>query len=127
MEQHRNLRLCSTCIRNWHRLCQPNFDTFCAVTYPDRMPDTSTAPPNLRSTKREEARTRILDAFIKLLTNGAADLSHDAVADCAGVARRTVYRYFPDRQALMDGALLRVRDLAGPQVTYPKSPEELLS
>jgi AcrR family transcriptional regulator len=91
------------------------------------MPDRTPAPPRLRSTKREEARTRILDAFIKLLTDGAADLSHDAVADRAGVARRTVYRYFPDRQTLMDGALLRVRDLAGPQVTYPKSPEELLS
>ena len=91
------------------------------------MPDTTAAPRTLRSTKREDAGTRILDAFIALLTDGAADLSHDAVADRAGVARRTVYRYFPDRQALMDGALLRVRDLAGPQVTYPKSPEELLS
>ena len=85
------------------------------------------AKEGLRSTKKQEVCERILDAFLALLTEGAADLSHDAVAQRAGVGRRTVYRYFPDRTALMDGALLRVRELAGPQVTYPSSAEELLS
>ena len=84
----------------------------------------SSAP--LRDTKKRQARERILDSFIELLTEGDADLSHDAVAARSGVARRTVYRYFPDRAALMDGALLRVRELAGPKVDYPDSPEELL-
>ena len=86
----------------------------------------ATAPASTRTTKKEEARARILDAFITLLTEGADDLSHDAVADCAEVGRRTVYRYFPDRAALMDGALLRVRELAGPRVTYPASAQDLL-
>jgi AcrR family transcriptional regulator len=49
------------------------------------------------------------------------------VADRAGVGRRTLYRYFPDRPALMEGALMRVRALAGPQVAYPGSAEELLA
>src|SRR3569833_993826 len=80
----------------------------------------------LRDTKKRQARERILDSFIERLTEGDADLSHDAVAARSGVARRTVYRYFPDRPALMDGALLRVRELAGPKVDYPDSPEELL-
>lgn len=79
-----------------------------------------------RSLRKEEARARILDAFIALLTEGADDLSHDAVADRAELGRRTVYRYFPDRAALMDAALLRVRELAGPKVTYPASADELL-
>ena len=90
------------------------------------MPDT-VKPPDLRSIRKHEARNRIAEAFIALLTEGAADLSHDSVADRAGVARRTVYRYFPDRSALMDAALLRVRELAGPQVTYPKDPDDLLN
>lgn len=79
-----------------------------------------------RLTKKQQVRERIVDAYIALLAEGAADLSHDAVADQAIVARRTVYRYFPDRSALLEGALLRVRELAGPKVTYPRTAQELL-
>jgi len=86
----------------------------------------ATAAASVRTIRKKEARERILDAFIALLTEGAADLSHDAVAERAELARRTVYRYFPDRPALLDGALLRVRELAGARVTYPESAEELL-
>lgn len=81
---------------------------------------------SVRTTRKQEARERILDAFIALLTEGATDLSHDAVAKRAEVARRTVYRYFPDRPALFDAALLRVRELAGARVNYPESAQELL-
>src|SRR6185437_10939472 len=38
-----------------------------------------------------------------------------------------VYRYFPDRESLMEAALLRVRTLAGPQVGLPGSAEEILA
>jgi AcrR family transcriptional regulator len=89
--------------------------------------DDETPPPGRRAAKKAEARERILDAFIALLGEGGIDLSHDAVAARSGVARRTVYRYFPDRPALMDAALLRVRERAGPQVAYPRSAEELLA
>jgi len=85
------------------------------------------APRNSRETKKEEARARILDTFIGMMGDGDAVLNHDALAEKAGVARRTVYRYFPDHEALMDAALMRVRKLAGPQVSYPKSAEELLA
>lgn len=85
------------------------------------------APRSLRDAKKEEARRRILDAFIAMTSEADADRSHEAVAARAGVARRTVYRYFPDRTALMDAALLRVRELAGPGVTYPTSAEELVA
>lgn len=85
------------------------------------------AAPATRSSRKQQLRERILDAFIALLAEGVADLSHDAVADRVGVARRTVYRYFPDRAALLQAALLRVRALAGPKVTYPDSAAELLA
>jgi AcrR family transcriptional regulator len=88
-------------------------------------PDSAT--PNRRETKKGEACARILDAFIAMMGEGDAVLNHDILAERAGVARRTVYRYYPDRAALMEAALLRVRELAGPQVTYPKSAEELLA
>ena len=90
------------------------------------MAEDGAAPPGLRTQKKRKAEERILDAFIALLAEGAADLSHDAVGARAGVGRRTVYRYFPDRPALMEGALMRVRALAGPQVAYPRSAQELL-
>lgn len=90
------------------------------------MRDAAPVSSSPRATKAQEARRRLLDAFIALLAEGAADLSHDAVAAKAGVARRTVYRYFGDRAALMEGALLRVREIAGPKVAYPRSADELL-
>jgi len=89
------------------------------------MSDTLAGRP-ARDLKKKQAREQILDAFIELMTEGAVDLSHDAVAERTGLGRRTVYRYFPDRAALMDGALLRVRELAGVRVDYPRSADDLL-
>ncbi|HEX5183266.1 MAG TPA: helix-turn-helix domain-containing protein [Allosphingosinicella sp.] len=85
------------------------------------------APGGARETRKDEARARILDAFIAMMSEGDALLNHDMIAERSGVARRTVYRYFPDRAALMEAALLRVRELAGVGVGYPDSAEELLA
>ena len=74
-----------------------------------------------------ETRARILDTFIAMMGESDVLLNHDTIAERAGVARRTVYRYFPDRAALMDAALLRVRELAGLNASYPDSAEELLA
>jgi AcrR family transcriptional regulator len=82
---------------------------------------------HVREIKKNELRARILDSFIAMMAEGDAVLNHDALADRAGMARRTVYRYFPDQATLMKAALQRVRELAGPQVTYPESAEELLA
>lgn len=76
--------------------------------------------------KKDEARTRISDAVIALMAEGAEDLSHDAVAVRAGLSRRTVYRYFPDRQLLLQSVWSRVTTLAGPGVTFPASEADLL-
>jgi AcrR family transcriptional regulator len=89
--------------------------------------DQSSALRSAPETRKKETRARILDTFIAMMGEGDAVLNHDTLAERAGVARRTVYRHFPDRAVLMDAALLRVRELAGPQVTYPDSPEALLA
>lgn len=80
-----------------------------------------------RGRKGDEVRQRLLDAWIGLMVEGGDDLSHDAAAERAGVARRTAYRYFPDRKAMMQAALLRVRQLAGPHVAAPGSMDELIA
>src|SRR3569623_1934685 len=84
------------------------------------------APRSSYEIRKDETRARILDTFIAMMSEGDAVLNHDMLAERAGVARRTVYRYFPDRTALMDAALLRVRERAGTRVAYPQSAEELL-
>jgi AcrR family transcriptional regulator len=89
------------------------------------MPTTATTS-KLRDIKKDEVRARILDCFIGMMSEGDTVLNHDSLAERSGVARRTVYRYFPDRAALMDAALMRVRERAGPSVAYPKNPEDLI-
>jgi AcrR family transcriptional regulator len=76
-------------------------------------------PPGARETQKLEMRTRIADTLIALLAEGRMDINHDLIAERTGVARRTVYRYFPDREALLAAAHERVQALAGPRVAYP--------
>ena len=57
-----------------------------------------------REQKAAETRAQILDALVALLVaEGIEDLSVRTLAARAGVSERTVYRYFPDRPALLDG------------------------
>jgi AcrR family transcriptional regulator len=82
--------------------------------------DHSLPSEGARDRKKDEVRNRLLDAWIDLMVEGSVDLTHDEAAARAGVARRTAYRYFPDRKAMMEAALLRVRELAGPHVVLPR-------
>ncbi len=66
-------------------------------------------------------RDRIADAMIELMANGER-LNHDAVATQAGLSRRTVYRYFPDQEALRHGAWTRM----SPGGRIPDAIDELL-
>lgn len=79
-----------------------------------------------RDRRKDEVRNRLLDSWIELMVEDG-ELTHDAAAARAGVGRRTAYRYFPDRQAIMEAALLRVRQLAGPHVAPPSSMEQLIA
>src|SRR3982751_3115121 len=59
----------------------------------------STPPPSLR----DRVAAAILDAAASVLARpGGEQASMNDVALAAGLARATVYRYFPNRQALLD-------------------------
>lgn len=54
---------------------------------------------------RDRTRAAILDAVTNMLhTDNPATISMPRVAERAGVSTRTLYRYFPDKDALMDAA-----------------------
>lgn len=58
----------------------------------------------LRERRAAETRALVLRGFADLVTEtGTTEFSVQDVADRAGVSLRTVYRYFPSRQALLDG------------------------
>ena len=80
----------------------------------------------LREQKKTEARHRISDAVIDLMAEGRSDISHDVVAEMTGISRRTIYRYFPDRESLLSAASSRVRALAGDGVEFPADEQSLL-
>ena len=72
----------------------------------------ATRSVSLKEQQAEATRTRILDAVAQLIVEEhPATLSVPAVATRAGVSLRTVYRYFPTKQALIDG----VADLGNDQ------------
>src|SRR5918911_3155408 len=59
----------------------------------------------LRDQQAAVARNRILHAVAELLElEGAAELTMPQVANLSGVSLRTVYRYYPTREELLDAA-----------------------
>lgn len=86
--------------------------------------DTPEPKHGVRQRKKDEARNRIADAVIALMADGSSDINHDAVASIVGIGRRTVYRYFPDRQALLASAAARARALMG-RGPFPRNEQDL--
>lgn len=80
----------------------------------------------LRERKREDTRARMIDAMAKVLAAGNIDINHDIIAAITGISRRSVYRYFPDREAMFDGLIGRIREMAGKNVALPRSEAELI-
>lgn len=80
-----------------------------------------------RAAHREEVRRKIQDALLECMASGQVHrLNHDALAEMTGISRRTVYRYFPDRDALMKALWARTTWAAGPGVGFPKDAREVL-
>jgi AcrR family transcriptional regulator len=79
-----------------------------------------------RAHKKASLRTRICDELIKLLAEGT-DINHDVVATRAKVSRRTVYRYFPDRESLLEATWAHVATHAGAAVHLPRSEADLIN
>lgn len=55
----------------------------------------------LRDRQASETRDRILDAVVRVMARGVADLSIPAVAREGGVSVRTVYRHFASKRELV--------------------------
>jgi len=87
--------------------------------------DQTMKSPGLRARKKDEVRTRITDAMAELLGEGRVDISHDLIAEKTGISRRTVYRYFPDREALLDGVLGRIHAMLGDNVRWVRNEGDL--
>lgn len=81
-----------------------------------------------REAHRQDVTRRIEDALLECMAAGQMNrLNHDALAEMTGVSRRTVYRYFPDRDALMKALWRRTTRAAGPAVGFPRNADEILS
>jgi AcrR family transcriptional regulator len=81
----------------------------------DEPPQSASRPYTSTLRERQVAQTRelILDAVTTLLADRRADeVSTRDIAAVAGVSERTVYRHFPDRNALLDGLSRRLPPLA---------------
>jgi len=79
-----------------------------------------------RVAQAAQTREAILDALVRVMARGVAELSMPAVAHEAGVSLRTVYRHFPTKRELLSALAwhLDARIAYSPQ-PYPTSPDEL--
>lgn len=69
----------------------------------------------LRAQQEEETRQRIVDAAIELhATEGFPGASISAIAERAGVGRVTVYRHFPDYDAILGACTAHYMELNPP-------------
>lgn len=67
-----------------------------------------------RAEMADQTRTRIIEACVRILARGVAELSIPAVAREAGVSVPTVYRHFADKKTLFQATALHLRVLRGP-------------
>lgn len=101
----------------------------------DPAPETGREPTSrprteLWSDHRQRTTRAIIEAFVDLLHgDNPAAISMPKVAASAGVSTRTLYRYFPDKDALMDAASgwfdTDARDAVGGVVTADNAPQYL--
>jgi AcrR family transcriptional regulator len=87
------------------------------------MPPPSASEPTrsydspVRRRRAEETRRRIIDSGAAIVHDlprwDWRDVTYQAVADRAGVSRRTVFRYFATERDLRDAIMARLQDEAG--------------
>ncbi|WP_108127065.1 TetR/AcrR family transcriptional regulator [Saccharospirillum mangrovi] len=64
--------------------------------------DTSAAPESARERKRRETRRRIAETGLKLfIVNGYDGTTLDAIAEAAGISRRTFFYYFKSKEEVL--------------------------
>ncbi len=71
-----------------------------------------------RASQTEQTRNLILDTLAEMVAeDGFEGIIVKDLAARAGIAARTIYRHFPDRNALHDGLADRLAESTGPAVT----------
>lgn len=91
------------------------------------VPESRRYESPLRRAQAEATRARILDAVGQLLAEApGSPLGFDEVARAAGADRRTVFRHFPNKDALLAAFWERLNDRLGPG-TFPETPGGLLA
>lgn len=86
-----------------------------------------------RATRKAEIQARILQSALQLFRqNGVAETTMEAIAEAASVTKRTLYRYFPNKEAVADAYWLdNVREKVAmlPELlrAYPDSRSRLLA
>src|SRR3569833_4006856 len=89
--------------------------------------DASAEKIGKREANREALQQRIEDALLAAMAAGEpARITHESVAEAVGVSRRTVYRYYPDRDALMKALWRRTTRAFGAGVGFPRDAEHVL-
>jgi AcrR family transcriptional regulator len=73
----------------------------------------------LRREQADLTKRRILETVRDLLTKSRSSLSIPEIAACAGVSEPTIYRHFPNRDALLDAA----SEVVSQQLGAPPMPE----
>lgn len=80
----------------------------------------------VRAAQKDHTRLRILDAVATKMAQGIFDsLSMEQIAEAAGVGPATLYRYFPNREALLDGLSGHFNHVMG-DIPYPSTPDEVV-
>src|SRR5919197_1515894 len=80
-------------------------------------------PPRRRQALQERVAAAILEAAARVLAVGGEQASMNDVAAAAGIARATLYRYFPNRQALLDELARVAADEAGSRLASARIEE----
>ena len=78
------------------------------------MPATSSSRPDRQ---RTDTREKVIDAAVEcFVKNGPQRTSMSDIATAAGVSRKTLYRLFEDRPALIEALLIRRINLLGYEI-----------
>ena len=86
---------------------------------------TESAPQGLRAEQARATVARILDAVAAEMTaHPDADISFDRLAEVTGISRRTIFRHFPTKDALLRAFWARVNEGLGIQ-PWPASLSDL--
>lgn len=81
----------------------------------------------LREARAQETRERILAGVADWMqADGAGEFTFDAVAEKSGVERRTIFRHFATKEALLEAFWVWINHRIAPR-TLPASLEELLA